>query len=328
MAKKSGRRGQSPASEYSRPTRALTPAQEAALATGELSPVLAWAAADARRRLEIRAASFALYHRGVSLGRVSGDGPFVSETDAVGDRTPVRGAISSGDEAHAFVEMLAADCSAIDERIDSGASPRNHRSFIHALAAGNTGADPAADDVVAVDLEHGISARRRVDIAALLRSPGVSGPGGFATPSLLLIDVRTPEKPLSGSGGPGAVAADIAEFAKAGAGESRRRSCEEVVSVAAQRARLGLLGGGLEVQRIAEGLPWFLVAFCEVDVASAACDTAVREVHDRLVARHHPTERLLFAHVIEAPESGDGLTLAREDLMSYRDFKAYRSRLA
>ena len=82
----------------------------------------------------------------------------------------------------------------------------------------------------------------------------------------------------------------------------------------------------LEVRSVREGMPWLVVAFCEIDPTDRANDLAIHQLHDRLAAKHFPVEqRLRFAHLTSAPEDGEGLTVGAGDLMTYREFKTYRT---
>ncbi len=308
---------------HSRPARLLTPAQEAAFAGGFLAPVLAWATVDPRTRFEVRARSAALYHRGVSLCRVGGDAPFEAELEST-DATPSYQVSLMNDEAVVdLVRRLDELRGKVDDLLDSGEQSRNHRSYSAALATGNAGGDLTRDALVAVDLEYALG-RRRFDLVALMRSDGVTGPGGFASPDLAFVDVRVPGQTLRGAAGLSALADDLADFAKALCGEHVRRSCTEVQGLLAQKIRLGLLPEELGVRSIAGGMPHLVVVFAEREVDGPGDDEAIVELHDRLASRHYPTMRLHFAHVVLASEDGEGLAVSQSDLMDYRSFKAYR----
>jgi len=308
---------------YSKPVRALTPLQEEAFAAGVLAPILAWAGQDPRTRLEIRARSAALYHRGVSLGRIGGEGPFEADLEPVLEAEGGRTTLDDDSSVATLLSQLTGVRTAVDDAMDAGEEPRNHRSFASALAAGNRGVDPDTDGLVVVDLEHALG-RRKFDLVALLRSDGVSGPGGFATPDLAFVDVRVPGQSLTGPGGLSAVADDLADYAKALSGEHLRRSGAEIADLVAQKVRLGLLPATLDVRSVAEGIPHFVVVFAPRDVDGPGDNEAIVDLHDRLSSRHFPTHRLHFLHVTSAPEDGDGLAAGADDLMDYRTFKAYR----
>lgn len=308
---------------HTRPVRLLTPAQEEAFAGGLLAPVLAWAMTDPRTRFEVRARSAALYHRGVSLCRVGGDAPFETELESTNATSVHRMPLTSGEAVEDLVRRLDELRGHVDELLDSGDQARNHRSYSAALAAGNAGGDLARDALVVVDLEYALG-RRRFDLVALLRSDGVTGPGGFASPDLAFVDVRAPGQALKGAAGLSALADDLADFAKALSGEHVRRSRREVQELVAQKIRLGLLPEELDVRSIADGTPHLVVVFAERGVDGPGDDEAIIELHDRLASRHYPTMRLHFAHVVRAPEDGEGPAVSQSDLMDYRSFKAYR----
>ncbi len=308
---------------YSKPSRLLTPPQEEAFATGDLACVLAWAARDPRTRVEIRARAAGIYHRGVSIARVSGEGPFTTELEGDSSAEQQRGTLETSDAVGAFLDALDARRTSIDHALDTGQTRRTHRSYLSALASGNLGVDLFADEMVVVDSEY-MTGKRKLDLVALVRPVGVVGPGGFANPSPAFIDVRSPERPLSGGNGLAETAADLAEYSKALSGQHRLHTQDEVVALAAQKVRLGLLPADLEVRSIADEMPFFIVAFCEKDPTDPSCDSAIQELHERLVAKHFPVERLRFLHLTAAPEDGEGLAIQADDLSSYREFKSYR----
>lgn len=308
---------------YSKPTRLLSSSQEEAFASGLLAPILEWTVSDPRSRFEIRSRSASLYHRGVNLGRVTGEGPFSTELVTAEGEAPERVELMDAQGVSALLERLGAVRATIDAAADAPGAARNHRSYAASIACANKGTDLAADALIVVDAEHALG-RRRLDLVALLRSEGVSGPGGFANPDLVFIDVRVPGQSLTGQIGLEAIADDLADFGKALSGEHRRRTAAEITELVAQKVRLGLLPAELEVRMVAETLPHLLVAFAAADPTPTANDAAIIGLHERLSSRHYPTHRLWFAHFTEVPEDGDGLTLEEGDAMDYRAFKAYR----
>lgn len=307
---------------YSKPVRLLTEVQEVAFAGGDLAPLMSWTAADPRSRFEIRARSAGLYHRGVSLARISGEGPFIAEVDAgtgPGDRAELAGP----QDVTALVTRLEDMRQAIDADANEPGVARNRRSYAHGIAAGNAGQDLDGDTMVVVDADYALG-RRKLDLVALLRSEGVTGAGGFASPDLSFIDVRVPGQSLTGPGGLSALADDLADFGKALSGEHIRRAAAEIAELTRQKVRLGLLPRELDVRSVTETLPHLIVAFAEVDPSDPRLGAAILEVQERLASRHYPTHRLRFAHFTLVPEDGDGAALGEGDAMQYREFKSYR----
>lgn len=308
---------------YSKPARLLTPSQEAAFIDGPLSPLLAWASGDPLSRFEVRARSAGLFHRGVSVARISGEGPFIAELDAVEGAAPQRLELPDEAAVAAFELHLDGVRQAIDLSAEADGAQRNHRSYAHGIAAGNAGQDIDADALVVVDSDYSLG-RRKLDLVALLRSTGVTGPGGFATPDLAFIDVRVPGQSLTGPGGLAALADDLADFGKALSGEHVRRAEIEIAELTWQKMRLGLLPESLDVRSVSEALPHLIVAFAETDPTSPALDEAIVGLQERLASRHYPTHRLRFVHFTKVPEDGDGAALGEGDAMDYREFKSYR----
>lgn len=312
---------------YSKPPRLLSAEQESALTgDGDLVPLLAWTLSDPLTRFEVRARTVGIYHRGSSLARISGEPPRLSaEVEPGGGSPAARIAIETPEAVTGLIEALEALRSSVDAEMESGAEPRRHRSYVTAFARGNAGADLFADQIVILDSEYAIG-RRKIDLVGVIRTEGVTGPGGFSSPALVFVDVRSPQRPVTGNNGPAAVASDLADYAKALAGEHRDRTGYEMVRLAEQKVRLGLAPTDLDIRSVREGMPWLVVAFCDIDPTDRACDSAIHELHDKLAAKHFPVEqRLRFVHLTSAPEDGEGLAVGVDDLMTYREFKSYRT---
>lgn len=296
---------------HTKPARILSPAQEAAFSAGVLQPLLDAALEDPAVRFEIRARSANLYRDGVSLLRVTGDGPFIAEVDNGG--AIVRSEIDSAE-----AERLAALLGIQSEE------PAPRRAVLHALAAANAGADLFADELVIVDTEYNLG-QRKLDLVGLHRSEGVTGPGGFANPVLVFGDVRCCGQTLTGNSGLAAVGADLAEFAKALSGDHLARAKSEIADLVTQKVRLGLLPADLELRGFTDELPELLVVFSEFDVADPAHDRPLIDLAEKLAARHYPAGKLLFAHYLDTPGFGEPEMALREgEVVSYRAFKAYR----
>ncbi len=308
---------------YSKPERILSPAQEDAFSAGILRPLLDLASTGPEFRFDIRARSANVYYRGASLVRVSGEGPFVAEIDNAGGGVE-RFEIAAAADVSAVLARIQEDRDSLDEALAAGTEQRNERAYEMAIAAGNDGADLWEDALVVIDTEYALG-KRKIDLVALGRTEGVTGPGGFANPLLVFVDLRVPGQPIGGSGGLAAVAGDLAEFVKALGGEHLQRTREELTALVAQKVRLGLLPADLEVRAIDDRMPQLLVAFAEYDIAEPVHDVAIIELHEKLTARHFPTERLRFVDFTMVPPDGDGLALGPDDAMNYREFKAYRT---
>ncbi|MDZ4168141.1 MAG: hypothetical protein U1E26_00605 [Coriobacteriia bacterium] len=326
MAKKTSAKRAFDWRTYSKPARHLTDAQEEAFVSGRLAGILQWTHEDPRTRFEIRARQAGLYHRGVSLARIGGEGPFSVEIDGTDGTVADRHEVAGDQDVLRLIERLSSESARVDAAIGGGSETRHRRSFAAAIAAGNCGSDLASDGLIALDTDYALG-RRKLDLAVVLRSEGVAGPGGFANPELAFIDVRVPGQTLTGQGGLAPLAEDFADYAKALSGEHVRRSCEELAALAAQKVRLGLLPGDLDLRSISEGLPHLVIAFAERDPSAQESTAPLVEIHERLSARHYPTTRLHFVHFTLVPESGDGLAVGEDDLMDYRAFKAYRATL-
>ena len=160
--------------------------------------------------------------------------------------------------------------------------------------------------------------KRRYDLVALSRSEGVTGPGAFSSPRLAFVSVHRGAA-LTGSNSPAAVGVDLADFAKAVGGTHLERARVEITDLVAQKQRLGLLPADWEFRGVAEQFPEFIVLMVADDVSGEAHDKAAIETHERLTAKHFPTDLLRFAHVRECATA-----LGADDLLAYRAFKEYR----
>jgi len=330
MAKKQTTKRKFDWTTYTRPARLLTPAQEDAFVSGGLAPLLALVLSDPDTRLDIRARSANVYYRGISLLRISGESPIVAELDESCrlpreersgerlNRIEVIDATSTDRVIAVLSELMTAVADSWDPVQD--ASDRMARQI---FAHGNSGDDLYAAEYVVIDMEHTYGARR-YDLIALRRTEGVTGPGGFANCRLAFTEVRRSAKSLTGHNSLAAVAADLAEFTKAAGGEHLGRLCAECEELVAQKVRLGLLPADLEVRAIEVDLPELLVVIAGDEVYSDACDRAVIELHEKLTARHYPTDLLRFAHAPELAIGTGSFELCDQDAMSYRDFKSYR----
>ena len=76
------------------------------------------------------------------------------------------------------------------------------------------------------------------------------------------------------------------------------------------------------------GSPELLIAFSTARFSEPVFDAPLVECHDRAVARHFSPELIALAAIGEArPEGGTSLTLAENDIVTYRAFKGMRKRL-
>ena len=244
--------------------------------------------------LEIRARAASLYYRGVSLGRISGDGPFVAELDAVGAAGAERLSLVDADDVSALLGRIETACAAVDSKPGTTTTALSVTTS-RCSRPRTAGGDLFASEYLFVDLEYTYG-KRRYDLVALRRTEGVTGPGGFANPRLVLVDARCAGQSLTGQNGLDAVGGDVADFAKALGGAHLERARIEMAELAAQKVRLGLLPADLEVRGIDDGMPEFLVLFANYEgIEDSRHDAAIIALHDRLNARHFPTDRLRFA---------------------------------
>jgi hypothetical protein len=319
---------------YSKPARLLTSEQEDALSSGILRPLLDMALADDGVSLEIRARQATLYYRGVSLVRVAGAPESFSASIDANVRLPRAerpGAekletlpLTTAEQVSACIEELASlrallDRFAAEEHVSA-------REQLTAFAVANR-ANPESAELIVVDIEYQYG-RRRFDFVAMRRATSVGGEGAFTTPRLVIGELYTGHRFPDAVGGMTSFGAEAAEFAHALTQEHLIRAQSELGELAAQRQRLGLLPE-LPFVHFAEGLPELLVVFTNPTFFTPAFDAPLAELHDRLVARHYPTELLRLAAVGEArPESEDtSLAVGEDELLHYRAFKGMRKRL-
>lgn len=323
MAKKQSTKRQFDWFTYSRPVRLLSEAQEAALLGGVLGPLLEAVTADAALSLEVRARSLNVYYRGANLVRISGDGPFIAETDSA---LLVPRAERGGEQLERTEMTTAADMTAVLARvaelraaIDTSWQPSDatDRTCKQELSAANSGRDLWNDPLIVVDMEYTYG-KRRYDLVALSRSEGVTGPGAFSSPRLAFVSVHRGSA-LAGNNAPAAVGVDLADFAKAVGGTHLERARAEISDLVAQKQRLGLLPAEWEFRGVAEQFPEFVVLMVADDVSGEAHDKAAIETHERLTAKHYPTDLLRFAHVRDCTAA-----LGADGLFAYRAFKEYR----
>jgi hypothetical protein len=319
---------------YSKPARLLTAEQEDALSGGLLRPLLDLALSCLGVSLEIRARQATLYYRGVSLARITGaTEPFSASIDAnlrlprserPGTEQLETWPLATAEQVSAFVGELAALRTLLDGF--AAEEPISARERLTAFAAANR-VTPESAELLVVDLEYQYG-RRRFDFVAMRRASSVGGPGAFTTPRLVIGELYTGHRFPTAVGGMTSFGADAAEFAHALSQEHLMRAQAELGELAAQRTRLGLLPE-TPFSHFAEGLPELLVAFTDPRFFESAFDAPLAELHDRLVARHYPTELLRLSAVGEArPESDDAsLAVGEDELLHYRAFKGMRKRL-
>lgn len=322
--------------QYSKPARLLTPAQEAELLGGFLRPLLDLALADSALSLQIRARQATLYHRGVSLVRLSGaEPPFTAQIDA-NLRLP-RTERTGAELLETWPLADAADVAALL------GEARNLCEFADTLAAEETAA-PARDvlmrfaeangphvsqaaELVVVDVEYQYG-RRRFDFVAMRRATGVGGLGAFTTPRLVIGELFTGDRAPSAPAGLITFGAEAAQFAHALSGEHLDRAKAELTALAAQKIRLGLLSPDLPFSHFTAGSPELLVAFTPPSFSQSSLDAPIAEMQDRAVARHFPAELIEFAAIGDARSTGGhSLAVAEDDVLPYRAFKGMRKRL-
>lgn len=332
MAKKQSSKRKFDWMTYSRPARRLSDFQRESFADGLLRPLLELAVEQDGLSMEIRARSAQFYFSGYSLLRVTGDGPFTAEFEVShlaprGERTGERlerRMLETTDDVNESQALLQQLVSSIESDWDAERD-LSDRAVRMELARANRGLDLYADEYVVVDSDYTYG-QRRYDLLALQRTEGVTGPGGFANCELVFVDVRHSARSVTGAAGPAAVGADIADLTKAVGGSHIARVREEVEDLVRQKVALGLLPKDLELRALEERMPQMLVVFGNVEVN--AMEHAALELHDKLVARHFPPERLRFVYLPQLEEGpSEELSLREGDAMSYREFKAYRKTL-
>ena len=324
---------------YSRPTRILDDQQEAALSQGHLAPLLEYAASHPDLTLLIRARQATLYYLGVSLVRMraSEDGP-VGEIDA-NLRAP-RAERSASELIESFPLRDAGDVASLIRTLDSlredldrwnaNGEPSPAREHLLRFYADNRGREAESGELLVLDVEYPYG-RGRFDFVALRRAVSVGGTGAFTTPRLVLGDLRYPGRTLGGSARMSDFASSASELAHALSGEHLERVKAEIGLLLRQKQRLGLLRTDIPFERFADGDPELLVVFSDPDVVDAKFDAPVAELHDKLIAKRFPADRLAFAAVGEARENAESadrvdLTVREADVFDYRAFKGMRKR--
>ena len=322
--------------EYSKPARVLTTAQESELLGGFLRPLLDLALADTALNLHIRARQATLYHRGVSLVRLSGaEPPFTAQIDANlrlsrPERTGAERLESWPLYDPKSVSELLGEVRALCEFADSlaaeeGATPA--RNVLMRFAEANGPRVSHSAELVVVDVEYQYG-KRRFDFVAMRRATGVGGLGAFTTPRLVIGELFTGDRAPSSPAGLTTFGAEAAQFAHALSGEHLERAKTELTALAAQKIRLGLLAPDIPFSHFAAGSPQLLVAFTTPSFSDASIDAPIAELHDRAVARHFPAELIEFAAVGDArPDDDHSLEVAEDDVLPYRAFKGMRKRL-
>ena len=334
MAKKQATKREFDWRSYTKPARLLSPEQEAELISGVLAPLLTWARSHDDVRFEIRARHAAIYLLGTLLLRIRGaEQPFLGEIDANIRlaRTERSGAerleswpLSTPSEVALCVSELDS-LAALTARLAAHAQPAE-RTVLHAFASANGGLEDS--DFVVVDTEYQYG-HRRFDFVGMKRAEGVSGFPGFTTPRLVVGQLKSAGRPLTGASGLASYASDFAEFARALTGTHLQRAKVELDELVGQKQRLGLLPERIPFRHFTADDPEYLVVFAVPDVADPAFDAPIAELHDRLVARHYQPELLRLASIgpLGATESAESLELRAEGEMPYKAFKAYRKGL-
>ena len=322
--------------EYSKPARVRTTAQESELLGGFLRPLLDLALADSALSLQIRARQATLYHRGVSLIRLSGaEPPFTVQIDANlrlprAERTGAERLESWPLSDPKSVSELLGEVRALCEFADSlaaeeGATPA--RNVLMRFAEANGPHVSLSAELVVVDVEYQYG-KRRFDFVAMRRATGVGGLGAFTTPRLVIGELFTGDRAPSSPAGLTTFGAEAAQFAHALSGEHLERAKTELTALAAQKIRLGLLASDIPFSHFTAGSPELLVAFTTPRFSDASLDAPIAELHDRAVARHFPAELIEFAAVGDArPDDDRSLEVAEDDVLPYRAFKGMRKRL-
>lgn len=330
MAKKSNTKREFDWRSYSKPARLLSDEQEASLTDGTLAPLLHIGRERADLHLEIRARQMAFYCRGTLVLRIRGtEQPFVGEIDANvrlprAERTNAEQIetwpLTSAEEVARVVAEVTALCDLTATFTDAADMPE--RGVLHAFAEANSSGD---GDLVVIDTEYQYG-KRRFDFVAMKRAEGVAGPGGFTTPRLVVGQLKSAPRPLTGTSGLPVYAADFAEFARALGGTHLARAKEELGDLFAQKQRMGLAVADIPFRHLTEDDPEYLVVLAGFSAADEALDPPLIEMHEKIVTRHYRPELLRLAAVAD-PADAAALRLGAADLMTYREFKGYRKRL-
>ncbi len=204
----------------------------------------------------------------------------------------------------------------------------SERGVLHAFATANDARSDTGSRVVVADVEFPYG-KRRFDFIGMSRAEGVGGLAGFTTPRMVFGQFKSGGRPLTGTSGVVAHASDFAELVQALGGAHLAAARTELDELVQQKLRLGLLNEDLPFRHFTEGDPEYWMVFCGYDLASAALDAPLAEMHDKLVARHCSPDLLKFAVVGSGrvPSPDPALTIGGEDGMSYREFKRYRRHL-
>jgi hypothetical protein len=235
-------------------------------------------------------------------------------------------ALGSADQIASVLEQLNT-LRDLDTQYRLG-EPPSERSVLHAFASANDGRSDAQARYVVADTEYQYG-RRRFDFVGMRRAEGVGGLAGFTTPRLVFGQFKSEGRPLSGTSGVVAHAADFADFAQALGGTHLASARNELDELVRQKQRLGLLDADIPFRHFTEDDPEYLVVFSSHDLASADLDRPLAEMHDKLVARHCSPELLRFSDLESKGLSvaGSDLCLGAEEALSYREFKRYRKQL-
>ncbi len=321
---------------YTKPPRILSDEQAESLLGGVLAPLLDWAKRHASVRFEIRSRQAAIYFDGMMLLRIRGaEHPFVGEVDSNvrlprSDRTGAEQLeywpLSSASEVAAAVAELD-ELRELSERLSAG-EPPSERSVLHAFATANDGRSGSDSRYIVADTEFQYG-KRRYDFVAMRRADAVGGLGAYTSPRMVFGQLKSNGRPLSGTSGIVAHAADYAEFAQALGGLHIASARRELDALVQQKLRLGLFSEDLPFRHFPEDDPEYLLVFSGYDLASETLDAPLVQMHDKLVARHCRPELLRFAEV-DAERSTHGaspLWLGADEALSYREFKRYRKEL-
>ena len=330
MAKKSNTKREFDWRSYTKPARLLSPEQEQSFAEGTLAPLLKVAHDRWDVRPEIRARQLAFYCRGTMLLRVRGaDDALVGEIDA-NVRVP-RAERSGTEQLETWplttaeeVRAAATELSALCDLTASFADPADvsERAVLHAFADANASGD---GDLVVIDTEYQYG-KRRFDFVAMRRAEGVAGPGGFATPRLVVGQLKSAPRPLGGSSGLAPYVADFADLARALGGSHIALAKSELADLFAQKQRLGLVPDDIELRHLTEDDPLYLVVLAGFFPGDPMLDVPLAEMHEKLVAKHYSPDLLRLSAVEDASAQAQ-LHLGADAFMTYREFKGYRKRL-
>lgn len=306
---------------YKKGLRRLAPAQEKALSSGHLRPLLDYVLDHPDVRLDIRPGKANLYFDGGNLLRLEG-----------GTRSPLRGVFDRGYTGgkglesydlsdSTSVRSVIADLNNFRTAMMSwretgkGRTERRYGQFIARANRGRSLGDTG--EFIIFDIEYSY-ARRCFDFLAFDRS-------GLPEPRLMLGELKCLAGALNGTSGLRDHGVDFGDFLLAENGRHIGIARAELAEMVKQKQRLGLIDHDLDFVGFANERPEFLVMFADYKVRQKQLDTPLSRLREEVTRRLGDTTLLRFA---DFPTTDDGSTplmrLTRGDVMTSEGFDEYR----